>query len=351
MKEFFKTYRFLIIALVLFSLGLLVYLAQLRDRREPVDRLFYVDYDEQVIRVVLNDTQGNEVRLEKTSEGWRLNEQYLVNEPALEDLLATLHHLRVRFPVPGAQQDQVLRDLEQQGILVQVYVSRHLVPLPGGKGLWPRPRLLRSIRVGADAAGGEGTYMMLPQKEQTPFVVHVPGMEAGVREVFMAREALWRDPVLIDLQPRQISRVQIQWIQHPERSFVLRANQQQPQILAGPQNVPLNEEHVDYTRLARYLSGFAGLYYERLLVQEPDTMMFGQPFMELEVVDHQDQATRLSFFRRKAPLDDSLLAARAEYDPDRFYIQLEDGQLALAQYFVFNRIMRPVSFFVVETEE
>ncbi len=346
MKEFFKTWRFLIIALVLLLLGLIVYVSQMRNINEPIDRMFYVDSGEQVVSVLLKDQQGNEVNLEKTPEGWRLNDQHPVNEPALEDLLATLHNIRIRYPAPGARED-----IKQQGILVEVYVSRYLIPWPGGKGLWPRQRLHRSIMVGGDTADNEGTYMMVPGSGQDPYVVHVPGVTGGLREVFLAREPLWRDPVLIDLQPRQIRQVELIWSQHPERSFVIRNNQEELEITAGPQNRSLPREKIDHTKVLRYLSGFTGLYYERLLTAQPDTMMFPRPFMELEVTGHQDQALRLVFFRRKAPDDDGLQATEAAFDPDRFYIQLESGQFAIAQYFVFNRIMRPVSFFVVETEE
>ncbi|MFO7979027.1 MAG: hypothetical protein R6U64_10240, partial [Bacteroidales bacterium] len=73
MKELLKTWRFLIIALVLLLLGLIVYVSQMRNINEPIDRMFYVDPGEQVVRVLLKDQQGKEVNLEKTPEGWRLN--------------------------------------------------------------------------------------------------------------------------------------------------------------------------------------------------------------------------------------------------------------------------------------
>lgn len=352
MKQKVKTYGFVFLAVVLLLAGLAAFLS--RNTPGGMDRDFQLNRDFQVIRIDLQDKEYG-VSIQKVGSQWKVNEIYQANEPSVLDLIATLRHLFVRFPVPQLSQQQVAAELAQTGILVEVYVQSYWMPFPRRGGLFPRQRKVKGIIVGEDTPDGESTYMMM-QDATTPYVVQVPGLAGGLREVFLPMEHLWRDPVLINLQPHQISRVSVSWLQNPRESFVLQHEDNWFDLYVPHDEVSIDPAGLHQERLRSFVQGFTELYYEMLLtgqsLEEHHDLIIPGGFMQLEVVDQEGRPTSLTFFRKKLTQTGALLpAAERNYDPNRFYIQLPGGHFAIGQYYVFNRIMRPLSFFVINPDQ
>lgn len=354
MNKFFKTYRFFILAMILLVAGLLAYMFGGGQDAMERERDFRIKREMQVVRVEMTNENQQRVTLEKKAQGWVLNNNYPANEAAVEDLLATMRNLIVRFPVPLSQRQAVTQGFEQKGIEVDVFVKRYIIPLPGNTGLFARQRKARSIIVGEDTPDRQGTFMMLQQAEN-PFVVQVPGMAGGLREIFLPEEHLWRDPVLINLSPDNISEVKVIWPMDTVESFILRSENSSIEIFSSYSKQAIEKEKINHGRVENFLGGFTELYYEKMISgqaqAELDSMMFDLPFVILEIKQKGGQQATLAFHRRMQPDDSALQAVDSPYDPNRFYIRIAEGQYAMGQYFVFGRVMRKLSFFLVETEQ
>jgi hypothetical protein len=302
-----------------------------------------------VVRIEMKKKSGQHLILEKDAEGvWHVNQAFRANESAVRELLGALRHLNVRLPVSLAEQEQVNQALEEKGVLVEIFVRNHWIRLPGGKGLISRTKRAKRLLAGEDTPDGESTIMRLYRSEM-PFAVHVPGVQGGLSGLFSLSENLWRDPVVLDLQARQIRRIEVRFTENEKESYVIENQSQQPVLFHGGQAVDISL--IDGTRLARYLEGFTELHYEKLMTGADDSLrmqeMFSPLFLEIVVQDQQERVTTLRFFRRKASEEELRgLAAGTNADPNRFFLQVNEGEFARAQYFVFNRIMRPLSYFL-----
>jgi hypothetical protein len=351
MKEFVNNNRFVIVAVLLLVLGVIVFFSRGTQTGPARERDFRLERGQYVTRLELHAPDGEGVRLERTRQGWQLNGQTPANQPAIDDLLATLRNLIVRFPAPLAERSEVINEMATDGIRVQVFARRYWIPLPGNRGLLPGQRRVKSFDVGSDTPDGQSTYMLM-QGAQTPYVLQVPGLAGGLREVFLPYEHLWRDPVVIHLEADRIRRVHALWPQQPHESFVLHHRGHGQVDLATLDGQEKRDDQIEPGRVQRFLESFTDLYYEQMVTGPAealrDSLMFEQPFMMLELEDQDGKVNKVTFFRRLPPDGTAMPAPGRDFDPNRFYIRLDEDQYAIGQYFVFNRVMRPLSFFLVE---
>jgi len=318
--------------------------SSLRDR----DRNFRVEADLNVTRIEMQGSDGNAVILERDADGyWRVNHAFRANESAVRELLGTLRNLNVRLPVPLSDKESVNASLENEGTLLEVYANAHLIILSDNLRLLPRNRRIKTFLVGSDTPDGESTYMRI-FSSALPFAVHVPGVRGGLSGIFSTSESLWRDPVVVDLTPQQVKRLVVEFTDMDSESYSVEKTGLTPVFFQNGQAI--DSLKLDWPRVVRFFESFSELHYERLLTGFEDSIrqaeMITPPFLSIRVTDHLGRETAMHFFRRKAPKETTAgLAPTGVADPNRFYLQVNQGEFARAQYFVFNRIMRPLSYF------
>jgi len=314
------------------------------------DRDFSVSRDLEILRVVMKSgTETDAVVLRKdVNDRWRLNDGLYANDLAVRELISVLSRLMVKQPVSIANSEAVTRMLQEQGVEVKVFIKANRLSLDKWKFL-PYERLYQSIIIGEDTPDQESTYMRKTRSRQA-FKVHRPGYERGVSDIFTPELRVWRDPVLIDATWEEIDLVEIWVTDRPDESFVVRNIPDKE--FAFHKNGVGEEEllfDADTVRIRRFLSSFRDIYYESLLDADAEIyrqqQMFEQPFMQITVLLKDGTHTRISAYARRHQADQSISAGVLQRDPNRFYVKINDGEYALAQYYVFNRIMRPLSFF------
>ena len=77
-----------------------------------------------------------------------------------------------------------------------------------------------------------------------------------------------------------------------------------------------------------------------------DSVKQSTPFYTIKVTSKDGESTGVRIFRRsqqyeKLGLDGELL----EFDQDRVWVELENGDLVVGQYYVFGKLMRDIRFF------
>lgn len=343
---------FIISSIGLFLLGVFVYLLQdASSTFRLADRDFSVSTDREIVQIRMQQKGGSEkVMIEKDAQGrWRLNETMFANDLAVRDLIHTMSRLRVRQPVSIANREQVEALLLSKGVEVEVAVASHRIIL-GSVKLFPYRNTILSMIVGPDTPDGEATYMRKTNSQQA-FKVQRTGIETSVSSVFTPGERVWRNPVVFDFKPHEIETIEVALPNTPQESFRLKPSGDDQFVI---QPIAEDQEHAgaffpDTARVLRFLGSFGDIYYESLLDEEGEALrkelMLDEPMMVVKVTPHDGQPVSIKAFERRPDIDDTAIITRAGKDPNRFYIQLDNGDFALAQFYVFNRILRPLSFF------
>lgn len=339
---------FLVFSVLLFTAAVILFwyshsLSTLR----PIDSDFSVDRSLEVTGIEIKH-ESTGVHLTKDSHGqWILDGQFLANDPAVRQLVSVMNRIRVRQPVSVANRADVHKYMDDEGVRVRIWVQAWRIHL-GTFRILPFTRLHQSFRVGEDTPDGLSTYMRKDGSD-FPFKIHLPASEGGLRYLFDPHQRAWRDPMVVNLERENVSRVEVKVTGQPAESFVLHQKEDgRFSFHHVAESEPLMDVHADTSRVVRFLSSFRDLHYESLLNEQQEEqrkkLMIEQPFMEITVESTEGMRTTMVAYARKAPEEDILTPATGN-DPNRFYLKVNEGEFALAQYYVFNRILRPLSFF------
>ena len=342
---------FLLLAALLFLIAVIFFwYSHSASTLRATDSNFSLERSLDIVRIEMyNSDRSHGVIMEKDEqERWILNAQFFANDLALQQLLSSMNRLRVRQPVSFENRSQVKQMLDERGITVKFFMQSYRIHL-GNLRLFPYQRTYQSFVVGEDTPDGLSTYMR-KLGSQMPFKVHIPALESGIANLFEHYEREWRDPVIIDIEKQQITRISVDDINQPGQSYhLVRSNTGRFEFFDFDDATQQLHVVADSLRLERFLSSFRNVHYETLLDEEQDQLrkklMFEQPFMEVIVQNREGMEVSILAFARHMPESADETGAEVQYDPNRLYIQVNDGEFALAQYYVFSRILRPFSFF------
>jgi hypothetical protein len=337
-----------LLTIVIIAVAAIFYHSTTHTTFRPADADFSVDESFLVTRIFMtSNATGESINLYLDHDNfWKLNDNLIANDPAVDELLTIMERMRVWQPVSIAASADVEEILQARGVRVEVYVQSYRVRF-GNVRLFPHETLHQSFVVGDDAPDGESTYMR-KTASQRAFRVVMPGYASGISSIFEPSEKAWRDPVIIDSTKEMISSIQVLVPDNLQESYILKnINDNEFAFFHADDPGHQMDIIVDDARLQRFLTSFTGIYYETLLDDEAENfrkeIMFGQPFVIISVEMKDGNTIRMEMYGRK-PVDVEYAGA-AEQDPNRFYIRVNEGEFAVAQYYVFNRILRPLSFF------
>ncbi len=307
------------------------------------------DIEVQAIHIVPPEAESIFIERAAHTDKWRIDENHFANEYVVNDLIRTMRHCAVRQPVSLDKTAEVNENLDDYGIMVDIYFDDYLFNFYDIFGLVNIKRKARSIIVGENVEEIEGTYMRKHNSNE-PYIVYLPGYSKGIAAVFTPVEHIWYDPEIVDLEPKQIKQVKVDVNQKPGESFMLKTEEDFTFNFYDLENNPVNDKfQPDTVKVLSYLSSFDNLYYETLLkgddYKRSEKLIFPEYAFDLTIVDRKHNYYSFKAYRKHPELNQEEYKPSLEYDPDRFYIELEDGSRAIAKYFVFGRVFRGLSFF------
>jgi hypothetical protein len=350
-----KSRLILVIALMLLILGTIGFLLDRRATFSPGEQNFRLEPGQHpdMIRISRPEEQDN-ILLERTSSGrWLLNQELDANESAVREAIRIISHLTVRQVVPLSEQEEVNKFLEEKGIRVEVYEEGYLIRLPFGSGIFPKEKKILDFLLGSDTPDGSSTYMRVTGANRA-FIVHLPGWPDGVSKVFHAGMHVWRDPGIMSRSYQEVKVLKVNWTEKEEDGFLLSPGPDGRHELFFHNGIAVDTEKIDMAVLNRFLQDFYRLHYEKLLQEgempEHLARMPEHPFVTFAIKGDDDQDTLLleCFYSIPMTDDEWSLAISPAYDPNRFYLRMNKEEWAIAQFYVFNRVMRPVGFFLSE---
>ncbi|MDR4988988.1 MAG: hypothetical protein RG741_09155 [Bacteroidales bacterium] len=341
-----------LIALLLMSAVLYLFFDGNFQRPGALEQIRLAPEDE-VAGIRLRDAEGTELWFEKDATGtWLLNGKEGVDRMAVRDMINALQRIQVRGPVSSVDREQVMESLEEFGIRVNVYAARHWVNLPGNLHLIRRKKQVSALIIGPDISERTGTYVSAVGTP-LPYEAYLPGRDDGIRQFFMMDPYAWRNPEVLRLTPSEIRMVEVEFPDQPVESYRL-VLEEDAFFFYDHRGEAAAAGSINTDRLERFLNAFRNVYAERLLPvaeqQKPDDRLTEHPFFILSVTNTLGEKKELHFFRRQAVDDGTLMSDKRDFDPNRFYLQVNGEDMALAQYFVFQPLMRPYSYFIAPPE-
>jgi len=350
-----KNRKFIIAVIVLGVIAIALVLTNSKStfKRELSD--FAVDDTSNVTKIFMSDKNNNNLTLTRVQPGkWLVSNKYPGSKANIELLLGTMLGLQVKETVPKAALEYVIKDLAAISVKVEIYQWKYRINFFDVVRLFPHEKLTKVYYVGGPIQSNRGSYMIM-EHSSVPFVVYLPGLRGFVTPIYSPIEKYWRDYSIFKKSIQQIESVRMEFPSDPENSFEIKkdANMNMQFIsLDDNQPVPL----FDTLKVMNFLASFRNINFEALLNDlEPrrkDSILAMTPYCIISLTDISRSTQSIKIYRKGAfpgEMDD--FGTPAPYDLDRLYALVNDGKdFTLIQYFVFDKILRPKSFFLKQQE-
>lgn len=321
-----------------------VFVYRSKGRNSTIDKdasAFGLKDTASVDKIFMADKDGKSVVLERKSNGWVVNGKYPVRPDAIEMLLYTIRMVEVKSPVSKSGREMVIKFMAGKSTKVEVYA----------KG-----KKVKQYYVGHPTQDHTGTYLLMTDVEsgknyEDPFITHIPGFNGYLSTRFFTEEADWRDRLMINYRPPQIKQIKLDLHEMPDSSFVLDLYSMQRFGLKNGkgQQLPFVEE-----KLKQYIAYFQNINCE-IIVDEKmplrDSLAKSAiPFATLTLTDRNDKQNVTQFYHKHPVASkNEQYGVDYKYDPDRLFVKYDNGNdYAVAQYYVFGKILQTYSYFLPE---
>lgn len=347
-----KKYRWTIILIVVLAIiAAILITTNRKDTFHQDENSFAVEDTTTITRLFFADKYNNTSLLEKQLDGsWILNGKYLVNRPVIRTMIYTLATIQANQTVPKAARENIIRLIATRGIKVEVYQRVYRIDLFGRIKLFPHEKKTKVYYVGDATMDNRGTYMLM-EDAQNPYIVFIPGLRGFVASRYTAKENDWRDHGMIDLKLPQIKEISIKFPQNKGYSFILQNNDNRNFVLTDMESGSKITDY-DTLRVIEYLGSFKRLNYEAiqevLSKARMDSLMAATPFCELKVTDKEGKVKEFTMWKRKMEAGElDIEGNEVEFDPENlFALEKGSNEYLLIQYFVFDKVFRPLPWFL-----
>lgn len=329
-----------------------------RGRSATFEQDFDIENTEAVTKLFLADKFNNSCTLTRTFDAagdtiWMVDGKWEASRPLVDRALEILHDMRIREQVNKAAIPNVLKNMAAKSIKIEVYQRAHRIDWFGGRlRLFPREKLASTYYLGSETQDMLGSYM-LREGDRAPYVIHIPQFRGFIAPASFATDPLlWRSHRIVNLPVQKIARIELAIGDAPQESFAVERQGDGFQLLLL--NPPKVANGFDTARVAQLLSSFTNLNFDEYAKVVPkaelDTTFSRPPRTVLTITDVDGRTRQLKTYIKYRNPDDILAMPDTNmykvFDPNRLYAVLDDKDTVLIQYFVFDNILQPASFFL-----
>lgn len=326
--------------------------------RAPFKQDYHIEDIASVTKLFLADKENNEVTLTREGDStWIVDGTYAANQPLVDLLLETLHTMRIRQQVNKNAIPNAIKDLAAHSIKVEVYQKVPFINWFGGRlKLFTREKLTTTYYVGRETQDMMASFMFR-EGDDVPYIIHIPGFRGFLTPRFVTDPLQWRSHTIVDLNVKEIERVELEIPEQEQESFAIvrEGDGFAMEMLQSHQRV----DGFDTARVAQMLSSFTWLNFDEFASIVPnsfaDSCVTGMPRAILRITDIHGNTTQLKTYIKYNNPDD--LKAMPDpnmyetFDLNRLYAILNHGadsqtDTVLIQYFVFDNILQPASYFL-----
>jgi hypothetical protein len=309
---------------------------------------FAIEDTASVNKIIITDLQGQHAILERQSgKGlWQLNKKYLARKDAVDLILMTINRIRVRGNVSEKGRDNVMKLLVTSGKKVEIYTG----------GSEPE----KIYYVGNATEDHTGTFMLLEMpdigRSEDPYVTHIEGFTGFLSTRFFTNENEWRYTGIFEYPQLEFDRVQI--INHNNTNYSFEVNYK------GGNDITLNSGYIasnstfslpiaqfDTLAIKELLLAFKKVHVESYNTQLPqnaqDSIRQITPAFTINVREKNGTEKHIDLYLKlatKPTLDD--LGNAIPWDRDHFYARTMDNEFAMAQFYTFEPLVRPIEYYL-----
>jgi hypothetical protein len=312
---------------------------------------FAIEDTSSVNKIFIADKQGGSVLLERVpgQRYWKLNGKYLARKDALDLLLATVSRLHVKGVLPESGRDNMMRVLASSAKKVEIY--------QGGD----EPSKIYYI--GTSTPDHMGTIMLLEipgiGRSDEPYITYMEGFTGFLTPRFFADENEWRYTGMFDYPNLEFSQVDVIDNMNPETSFCVQYRGGNAIAMQTGYNVYTNAFSssvpvFDTLKVKEFLIRMKKVHFDSyrtyLKPEAVDSINKTVPAYTIQVHENSGSLKKVDLYKKRAAkrfYDEN--GNESPWDMDFFWAKTGEGEMALAQRFVFSPLVAPLGFYLKPT--
>lgn len=305
-----------------------------------------------VDKIYMADKENHQVLLTSVSDSvWLVDEKFEASQPMVDLMLETLAEMRIRSRVNKAARENVINQIAAKSVKVEVYYKDYRIKWFGGKfRLFPYEKC-EVIYVGHDTQDMMATFMYR-DGDDTPYEIHIPGFRGCLSPRFVTDPYLWRSHSIVSIPVQRIKKVELDIPDMPTESFSIE--REGDGFVLNLLNPPHRADGFDTARVAQLLSSFVNLNFDEFAKAVPkaelDTTFKREPRTILKISDVDGNEKVLKTYMKYVNPDDATVMPDTTmynvFDLNRLYAVIDNKDTVLIQYYVFDNILQPASFFL-----
>lgn len=352
-----KKSLFILLATVV-VIGIIALVVAKRGSKDATfEQDFHVEDVDNITKIYLADKENRHVLLERVADAdstsdttWTVDGIYPANKGMIRILLETLHDMRIRQQVNKNAIPQAVKRLSANSTKCEVYQTRYLIDWFGGKfRLFPHEKLTVTYFVGQETQDMMACYMYR-DGDKEPYIIHIPSFRGYLTPRFVSDPMSWRSHVIVHWDITKLQSVDLNIPATPEESYTVLRDGDGFVFKQAGETVP----DFDTARVAQMLSCFHNLNFDEFASQVPnsnmDTSFNAGPRAILHITNTEGVTREVKTYIKYNNPTDSLVMRNDElyemFDLNRLYAIIDNTDTVLIQYFVFDNILQPASFYL-----
>jgi len=313
---------------------------------------FEIEDTAAVTKIFMADKNNHTVELTRQPSGnWMVNNTWKASKNSIDLILQTMHNLTVKEPVPRPAYNNVIRDLAVNSVKVEIYQKVYRINLFNRIRWFPHEKLTKVYYIGGATQSNRGNFSLM-EGSSVPFITWLPGFRGFVSPRFQPIPKYWRDYTVFKKNLPEIATVLVEFPTKKNESFQMT---NQGNILISLSTYPEKQVIPDFDTLAalNFLTAFRNLNFEAILddfnPHRKDSILSSLPLIIITLTDTSGSTTLMKAFFKEGDGQTDINGDVIPYDLDRLYALVNNGEdFVLIQYFNFDRVLRPRSFFLLE---
>lgn len=350
-----KKRNFIIIAVVLVLGIITLFIAKHGAKDATFDQDFHVEDIASVTKIYLADKENTHVLLQRSTNSpedstWLVDGTFPASQGMVDLLLETLHDMRIRQQVNKNAVPQAIKLISARAVKVEVYQRKYMIDLFSGKfRLFPHEKLTVTYFVGHETQDMMACHMFR-KGDKAPFIIHIPGFRGYLTPRFVTDPMLWRSHEIVHWDIHHLDKVELDIPNDPSESYAVKRDGDGFVFIKDKAQVP----NFDTARVAQMLSCFANLNFDEFASRVPnsnmETSFNSAPRAVLKVTNTEGETREVkTYLKYNNPTDSLVMPDENMYDMfdlNRLYAIIDSKDTVLIQYFVFDNILQPASFFL-----
>jgi hypothetical protein len=210
-----KTYVYIIVLATLLSLLGYTFLKNHNNNKAKQQTEFAIKNTQSITKIFLKDKESNQMLLEKTNNGWLLNNKFKANEQFVKEILEVFGSMYAFAPLAQVAQENAVKQMSIKSTRVEVFTT-------------DKDKPTKVFYVGGVSPGKKGSNMLLEVNgkiDKKVQEIRLHGFEGFVSDRFFIDESLWRDKSLFNFHSNDIAEVSIKYYnQFSNQTFTLTNN-------------------------------------------------------------------------------------------------------------------------------